>query len=531
MGSEATTCEGLTAGSWRAQVSRGFAYAGLAKNVVQAKWAPSEALRLRASEHLAARLGRMRGLPQKVGQIASFSWNEDKEADRAAFQHLQNAADPLPWAEIQQSLEATWKVPVATVLRDYESRGKAASLGQVHRAVLHDGREVAIKVLYPGIRQAIWSDLNLLGWFAGAGSKRMPEMDLSRYRASLESSLSAELDYRIEADNMTRLRQWLAHACPALPVVVPEVVEQYSTSNVLVTSWEAGETWDQVQQDWEDSEKQQLGRHLLQMFCAGLFRRGGLIQADWHPGNFSFRRHQGETTVVLYDFGSVFQPDSTKRMALTSLISKTIDCAGSPWQEFLSLGFNPELLEPLAEKLPAICQVMFEPFCVTQPFQTSRWRLGERVAEILGEDRWNFRLAGPAELIPLVRAFHGLTYYVGRLDCNLRWQSAFETHANRSYSSPTASRDLENEASSFHNVARHLHLRVERHGVTKVKLTLPASRIEQLDELMDDDLKQRLRERGVSLPNIVRDVRRRAYGPGPVFELIEPSNSVVVWLE
>src|SRR5690606_7472882 len=94
---------------------------------------------------------------------------------------LQDAADPLPLSEIRPLLESAWKCPLEQVLQRIESRGRAASIGQVHLAILNDGREVAVKVQYPGIREAIHCDLRSLGWLSAPMGGLSRGFDLQGY--------------------------------------------------------------------------------------------------------------------------------------------------------------------------------------------------------------------------------------------------------------------------------------------------------------------------------------------------------------
>lgn len=170
--------------------------------------------------------------------------------------------------------------------------------------------------------------------------------------------------------------------------------------------------------------------------------------------------------------------------------------------------------------------------CSPHPFRMSDWNLAEKMSDILGDDRWNFRIAGPSKLIFLMRAFHGLSYYLQGLGVDAQWQKPFRD-ATRSLQPKIRSLTLPDarERTGFDCLSKHLHVRVIDAGCTKVKLTQPASNVDRLEELLDDDLKSRIRSAGIDLPNIIHNVRQRAYTPGPVFNLCENEKQVEVWLE
>jgi hypothetical protein len=184
-------------------------------------------------------------------------------------------------------------------------------------------------------------------------------------------------------------------------------------------------------------------------------------------------------------------------------------------------------------KLPALCKLLFEPFCVEYPYDAAHWRLGERVSDLLGNDRWNFRIAGPAGMILLLRAFQGLVYYLSRLEAPIFWNDAFKPHVAQFKNEAAALRlpREETRRADFSTLARYLKIRVTEHGRTKVELTCYASGIDDLDELLDADLRHRIASQNINLATVVADVRRRGYRPGPVFKLDEGIKQVDVWLE
>jgi hypothetical protein len=199
----------------------------------------------------------------------------------------------------------------------------------------------------------------------------------------------------------------------------------------------------------------------------------------------------------------------------------------------VKLGFRPEYLAPLADKLPALCQVLFEPFVADYPYDLAHWRLDERMQDVLGDDRWNFRIAGPAEMIFLMRAFHGLLYYLRGLNAPVNWRRMLwpclhglsGEMASLAMPMPTqAYRD-------FRSLAQWLKIRVSEAGTTKVELTANATGIDDLEQLLDPDLMTKIRDRHIELEQIVRDIRRRGYTPGPVFEMDEGAKHIAVWLE
>jgi len=502
-------------------------YVGMARDIPRIRRADDDIARQSAQRHLADRLGRLRGLPQKMGQMMSFTCDDGAQTE--PFSSLQESADPLPLSVIEPIIEQQWNTPLDVVVADIQPHAHAASLGQVHRARLDDGRQVAIKVQYPGIRQAVFSDLKMLGWLSTPFGSLRRRFDFPEYRRVILENIERELDYCQEAKFQ---RSFYERAREQSYLVVPKVIDELSTEKVLVTAWEEGDHWSDVCDRWTLDNKKKLARKLLSWFFDSLWNTGQ-IHGDLHPGNLRFRVVGDDIQIVLYDFGCVHEPTDVDRLTLLRLIRATTREDESPWPLMLQLGFNAEYLEPLRNKLPALCKVLFEPFRVDYAYDMADWRLGERVEDILQGDRWNFRIAGPPSMVFLLRAFHSLKFYLEGLNVCAPWKNLLAPHLQRLDSKMN---DLELPETrpgdvGFASLARHLKIRVRKNGITKVELTSYASGVDHLDELLDDDLHERITAHGINLTEVISDVRQRGYTPGPVFELEEADKEVHVWLE
>lgn len=168
------------------RLKRGVDCASIGLDQWRAKRAPDARTRAEARRHLEERLGRLRGLPQKLGQILSMSSDEEKAE---SFATLTDGAPAMPLEEVLGLLSERWGVDPAGVIREIDPDGLAASLGQVHRALLHDGREVAIKVQYPMVRDAVEDDLRLLGWLSKPVGDLGRGFDLGSYQRVIAQGL------------------------------------------------------------------------------------------------------------------------------------------------------------------------------------------------------------------------------------------------------------------------------------------------------------------------------------------------------
>ncbi|MER6131352.1 AarF/ABC1/UbiB kinase family protein [Streptomyces sp. NPDC001815] len=251
-------------------------------------------LQQRTADQLFKVLGELKGGAMKFGQAMSvFESALPEEVAgpyRAALTKLQEAAPPMPTRTVHSVLEERLGEDWQDLFLEFEDKpSAAASIGQVHRAVWHDGREVAVKVQYPGAGEALLSDLNQLSRFARLLGPLIPGMDIKPLIAELRDRVSEELDYALEAQAQR------AHAeefADDPDVLVPAVVHQ--SEQVLVTEWIDGIPLSEVITDGTQEERDRAGQLLARFLFSGPSRTG-LLHADPHPGNFRLMPDDPET--------------------------------------------------------------------------------------------------------------------------------------------------------------------------------------------------------------------------------------------
>jgi predicted unusual protein kinase regulating ubiquinone biosynthesis (AarF/ABC1/UbiB family) len=240
-------------------------------------------------------MDQMKGLAVKLGQMASYVDGALPDPAQRALRRLQSDAATLPYPVVRDAIVAELGAPPEQVFEAFEPEPfAAASLGQVHRARF-DGRDVAVKVQYPGVADSIGVDLdNLdrLGLLARLGSGFRTRTVLAELRARF----SDECDYTLEAANQRAFREAWAHD-PA--VVVPEVIAGASSRRVLTTTLQRGASlYDLV--DAPAEARDRAGETLYRFAFSSIFGRAA-FHADPHPGNYLF----GADHVVFLDFGCV----------------------------------------------------------------------------------------------------------------------------------------------------------------------------------------------------------------------------------
>ncbi|AXG80142.1 ABC1 kinase family protein [Streptomyces paludis] len=245
----------------------------------------SRELQQRTADQLFKVLGELKGGAMKFGQALSVFESALPEEIagpyRAALTKLQDAAPPMPTRTVHAVLAERLGEEWRELFLEFEDKpSAAASIGQVHRAVWHDGREVAVKVQYPGAGEALLSDLTQLSRFARLLGPLIPGMDIKPLITELRDRVSEELDYALEAEAQR------AHAVEFADdpdVVVPDVVHQ--GEQVLVTEWMEGVPLAEVITGGTPALRDRAGQLLARFLFSGPARTG-LLHADPHPGNF-----------------------------------------------------------------------------------------------------------------------------------------------------------------------------------------------------------------------------------------------------
>lgn len=260
-----------------------------------------------AGARIAETLGELKGAVMKVGQMASIGAELLPPEMTKALASLQREAPPVDFSVISDQIERELGSPPELLFDRFERAPFAsASIGQVHRARTDDGREVVVKVQYPGVDRSVDSDLaHLKVALRAAGFIRLKRKALNELFAEVRARLHEELDYTNEADNVRLFRDFHSGRGDD-GIVIPEVVGERSSQRVLTLVYEPGDHLGELDEhDYSQSARDQAGTALVRLLTSQLFELGA-IHADPNPANFAFRR---DGTLVVYDFGCVKKLD------------------------------------------------------------------------------------------------------------------------------------------------------------------------------------------------------------------------------
>jgi predicted unusual protein kinase regulating ubiquinone biosynthesis (AarF/ABC1/UbiB family) len=384
---------------------------------------------------------------------------------------------------------------------------------------------------YPGIEGALKHDLKALGLLALPLTGKHRGFHLKEYRETLSQSLLTEIDYREELSALERFQEYRKSE-PA--VISPTPYRELSTERLLTMSWVPGFPIESTRR-WDFSERLFIARTLTRLFLKE-WLLWGEIHADPHSGNYRFQRSSNGIQVGLLDFGCVKRLSPNESSALRSLLEWGNIRTQNLLEMYTQLGFNHDLLEPIEKKLPQITELILEPILSKRPFLVSEWQISKRMSAILGEDRWNFRIAGPPSLIFFIRAFSGVMQQLEFLSVPTNWSVeldrilASEPAQTLNRAGSTTERST-TESPGDAQRASQLKIAVLENGLPKVQLSFKPHLVTQLHLLMDSELFAKLESRGIEVDEVAKTAVESGFKKQELFSLSEDSKDFRVWLE
>ena len=256
---------------------------------------------LEAAEQIVAALGTMKGAAMKLGQVMSFLdvglVPEDyREEFQRKLAELRDAAPNVRFEDMRAVIEEDLEEPIEDVFDAFEEEPiAAASIGQVYRGRLHDGRDVAVKVQYPGVNKAVRADMQNLGLILRLTHHIAPGLDSKALTEEIRTRINEELDYELETQNQRSLaRIFRGHPF----IAVPDVVTRLCRERVMVSEFVHGTGFEELK-TFPQAERDRVGEIVFRFFMGCLYRHRQ-FSGDPHPGNFMLME---DGRVAFLDFG------------------------------------------------------------------------------------------------------------------------------------------------------------------------------------------------------------------------------------
>jgi len=389
-------------------------------------------LHLRNAERYADTLSRSKGVLMKVGQILSFVdisaavGGQYGAVYRSALSSLQSDAEPMAPELAAAVIESELGAPPEALFATFSPTPMAAaSIGQVHAARLHDGTEVAVKVQYPGVGDAIRDDLantELLFTFLKIAKGVVPSyrsFDVRAIADEIAERFSEELDYRTELANQADFAEhYRGHPYIRVPDVFPEL----SSDRVLTTAMAHGRRWDEIG-DADQALKDRWGEAIYRFFF-GSMARFGMFNADPHPGNYLFH---DDGTVTFLDFGCVKRMTPHVQRGVWETAIAAVEGDGERLvRAFVEHGFARAQDPPDPARAVAWMSNNFTPVRAPQPYTFTPAYAGELLGEMAQMDKEMMRrVTVPKDFVFTNRIFAGLYSVLGELGATADWRAIF----------------------------------------------------------------------------------------------------------
>jgi predicted unusual protein kinase regulating ubiquinone biosynthesis (AarF/ABC1/UbiB family) len=270
-------------------------------------------LALRTAQDVTDTLGTMKGVLMKLGQMASYVDDGLSPAARRTLSRLQDSVPPMSPGLAAQVVTEELGLPPERAFATWDPQPiAAASIGQVHRAISHDGRAVAVKVQYPGIAETIEADLGNVALLRRMLRIVAPKQDVAALLAELRERITEELDYRSEARN----QQLFADYYRGHPTIkVPEIVPELSTRRVVTSELADGARFAELA-TWSQAERDLAAETIYRFVFRSLYEAHA-FNGDPHPGNYLFG---GGGRVTFLDFGLVKHFTDDEMQPLVSMV-------------------------------------------------------------------------------------------------------------------------------------------------------------------------------------------------------------------
>lgn len=404
-----------------------------------------EARRMANSVRLYETLGDMKGLMMKLGQIMSFVDETMPPEYKESLAQLQRAAPAMKPALVHEVFRAELGASPTKIFASFDDEPVAsASIGQVHRATMRGGREVAVKVQYPGVDDAIRADMQNMKTLYALISMAWKNLDPEPVLAEVRERIWEELDYRYEAENQKRFHEIYQNH----PFIrVPGVVEELSTRRILTQDFVRGRGFYEVLDDPQEL-KDRYGE-VLYRFVFGSMHMFGIFNGDPHPGNYFFH---DDGSVTFVDYGAV-KYFSESRMAdlVAYVLAGTADDPDAFAAALKRVGFllDEHEKDVSIEELHRILSFHFDPIREDAPYtySTSWAHQTFKQGFMPNKDELDSlkHLSLPPDLIMLNRIQAGLNSILGLLGATANWHRiAAEYHSGR-----PASTELGKEAAGY----------------------------------------------------------------------------------
>jgi predicted unusual protein kinase regulating ubiquinone biosynthesis (AarF/ABC1/UbiB family) len=395
---------GLTAGVTARHL--GQKVAGVFQSDAQKSASMTESQR-KSAQHITKTLGELKGAAMKIGQMMATDPELLPPEMVKEISQLQHSAPAMAFDDVKAVVEGALQAPIEAHFTSFSKEPiGAASIGQVHRATLLDGQDVAVKVQYPGIADTIASDMGNLGTLLSVLRLQLPKERLDAYLGELTAVIQAESDYLQEANNLERFCTILRDM-PGIRVPTP--IHELTRPNVLVMEFLQGTRLERWLEAAPQAQRDIQGHRLLDVFLQSV-HRNQVLHADPHPGNFLVLDGpdvDGAPPLGILDAGCVRVFDVAFTDALVAFVAamwkSDLQALKAAWEKvgFIDHDVDPELIFEWNELILA-------PLLHDGPWDFGAWKIQEQAVKFMMAHPSVKLWSPPREVLFYLRTLVGL---------------------------------------------------------------------------------------------------------------------------
>ncbi len=382
------------------------------------------------AERMVGVLGELKGASMKIGQILSADPEMLPPEFAEGLAKLQKDAPPMTWNTVQKQIETAFDLPIADIFDTFDPDPVgAASIGQVHRAKLRTGEDVAVKIQYPGVADALESDIDTLRSMLVLGRSFMEKERLDRYFEEIRTSLMNEADYVKEAQNLLRFQDYLADKPN---IRAPKPFLEWTRPTVLVMEYVVGVKLD-VALEAMNREDRDVWLERWVALYVWMVHELMELHADPHPGNFLIDENDN---MVMLDFGSVVKFDPV----FPDGVLEILDCiwqddAERVFQIYKDIGFGGNDYDPTTLDPALMAQyhdIVLAPFYRDEAFSFASWQPAVHSKAFMMRNPSFLVLTPPPTAIMYFRVLSGIKGLLCRFDARINiYEIAVETARRR----------------------------------------------------------------------------------------------------
>ncbi len=361
-------------------------------------------------------LGELKGASLKVGQLLSADPELLPDEFSQGLTALQKDVPPMTYNTVKAQLEEAFDRPMEMVFDYFDDEPiGSASIGQVHRARLQSGEDVAVKVQYPGVVDSLESDLKTLKNFLVYGKVAIDGQRMDEYFEEVRRIVLEEADYESEAENMARLRSVLAER---EGVTAPKPYVEWTRPTVLVMEYMEGTKFDDALEEMEDHDRRDEILERWVVNYAWMFHEAHLLHADPHPGNFLLDE---DGQIVVLDFGCVKEvsPDFADGI-LDVLVAYWAGDMERVLEAYRRAGYGIDGTEEIDLDLLAEYQdIILACFARNEPFDFGSWQPAMEGKKFMLRHPSFWKLPPPSEGLAFFRVLSGIKGLLYKLDAKI----------------------------------------------------------------------------------------------------------------